>query len=1506
MVDSGIAIGDLKFDSNISHLASDPNVKISLSSSKQMLAIQGNVVYWYKGDLLSRKFTYETKVVNAFFTHFNIKSETYPNNLSIQREKILAVLLERTVYLYFKDGRSYCHSFPFEIKSGFPYENGIVLERKDSKSVPFVTMTEPIPELGSIVSSSTTSISFNETLIMFPETSDHSITITVNEVDRTLNLYHTRFLHRLNNSLSSSLAGNTKRKPSHPSRKASLANHNEDQSTNQSDEIKVEKKRSISHSGVLSIDRMTSYDFNTNVKSAESNSSTSSTESLRKDAILTTVDSIQLADNVLIQDLDTRSIIFGNKEAVIIKDKGSKLFEILMFDTQNGAVSVPKFVGSSNLSEKYMDFTRTSLSGFIILLSKSNDLELYNPFLNLGTDAFKPIDHLSGLYDSFESQLVAKDASFNILNYNLIMGPKVQIVRNCLNSFKYLTNSYTFNYIWVTWINAFALVKDDWKAFVMTVLASVVPFSVSPRDVHANNQISELLLQIGALQKRAIEDGFSLKDMAPNMILALHLIREDLKLNILNNKIIDDLGLLLAQLTFWMSWSENWYSYYGISLDLLNRSIKFPQLQILETPPDLMQSLTSLFEPVMVPYVTFSQLAQESEQLDEIITPRTFYVLKIFEAIIRAEFTSKDVLNMMAEYNITTPELETFPPGIVVPLSEAIAYCQEYVMGVDEDFTQFESIDRKDLMKLNSRNEETSKRLQIYPQQVQQFKDVHQIISSISDPQEPVAPAEYDRFNVTKLIFSDDRRFYEISKMLQTSKIQVYLNDYSNTLPENELLVRQKELAVLACIRNLTAPLGRSSLFFSSKIPLMTEKFLIPKISNNTLIQPQNVTVTIDMDEVNKEALQWGHFHNGVATGLTISREAKGISGSWIVFNKPFDLNAQHGGFLLGLGLNGHLKSLEEWNIYNYLGPKHNFTSVGLLLGMSASLRGTMDVKLTKVLSVHVVALLPQGASDLIVSVPVQTAGIIGIGLLYLETQHRRMSEILLSQINGKVLIEEKQVAEESYRLAAGLALGYVNLGKGDDLKGLNDAHVVDRLLAISTSMKDIQSEEAFDKSMAGAILALSFIYLKTNNEAISKKLQIPDSGQLLDYIRPDLLLLRVLSKNLILWDSIDTTEQWVESQFPESILDQGRDNLNYYYILSGISLSIAVKYASTFDLTARDTIMKYYDEMTEELDALDGLESFDLRLKRSALLQSQIILALSLSIIMAATGDLETFRRLRILHGKVESTPPQKAYGKFMATNMALGFLFLGGGQYAFNTSSNFAVAALVTSIYPLFPNCDNGEPEVHLQALRHFWSLSIEPRCLVIRDVETSRPIQSEVSIELEDGESIDIKAPCLLPELSTIKKISTLSEEFFKLEIHDLSQLTNLDIYVYKKRKIEVLKKSVELILLEINEKFKKEHPDSNRLLDLKLFENFNKYDVLSFIEDTNETEFKSNIIDRQIELSHLAHRPKTIDDLWNLKLIFAYYDKILNSEDAHYLTLEFVDNLKIQLWSLMNSL
>ena len=58
----------------------------------------------------------------------------------------------------------------------------------------------------------------------------------------------------------------------------------------------------------------------------------------------------------------------------------------------------------------------------------------------------------------------------------------------------------------------------------------------------------------------------------------------------------------------------------------------------------------------------------------------------------------------------------------------------------------------------------------------------------------------------------------------------------------------------------------------------------------------------------------WVNFHNGVAAGLRISRcNSKvgvddGLTRTWIIYNKPKEKPThEHAGFLMALGLQGHL-----------------------------------------------------------------------------------------------------------------------------------------------------------------------------------------------------------------------------------------------------------------------------------------------------------------------------------------------------------------------------------------------------------------------------------------------------------------------------------------------------------------------------------------------------------------------------------------------------------------------
>lgn len=58
-------------------------------------------------------------------------------------------------------------------------------------------------------------------------------------------------------------------------------------------------------------------------------------------------------------------------------------------------------------------------------------------------------------------------------------------------------------------------------------------------------------------------------------------------------------------------------------------------------------------------------------------------------------------------------------------------------------------------------------------------------------------------------------------------------------------------------------------------------------------------------------------------------------------------------------------------------------------------------------------------------------------------------------------------------------------------------------------------------------------MWLKSNSLEKAARIQIPDTRFLLMSARPDLLLVRVLSRNLILWDSIEPTEEWLTQQLP-------------------------------------------------------------------------------------------------------------------------------------------------------------------------------------------------------------------------------------------------------------------------------------------------------------------------------------------------------------------------------------
>lgn len=74
-------------------------------------------------------------------------------------------------------------------------------------------------------------------------------------------------------------------------------------------------------------------------------------------------------------------------------------------------------------------------------------------------------------------------------------------------------------------------------------------------------------------------------------------------------------------------------------------------------------------------------------------------------------------------------------------------------------------------------------------------------------------------------------------------------------------------------------------------------------------------------------------------------------------------------------------------------------------------------------------------------------AAVLGVGLVYADTGHRHMAEILLQEIGRPPGPEmENSTDRESYSLAAGLGLGLVMFGKGAEMSHSSDFNLAGEL----------------------------------------------------------------------------------------------------------------------------------------------------------------------------------------------------------------------------------------------------------------------------------------------------------------------------------------------------------------------------------------------------------------------------------------------------------------------------
>nr|XP_033324577.1 anaphase-promoting complex subunit 1 [Megalopta genalis] len=928
----------------------------------------------------------------------------------------------------------------------------------------------------------------------------------------------------------------------------------------------------------------------------------------------------------------------------------------------------------------------------------------------------------------------------------------------------------------------------------------------------------------------------------PLVLFSLHLLYEELKLNCVMSESLPLLAQLLYQLSMDLKfeiYSHHYFLDFPTLCHVRDATSQINESDLLKIsvpnyiqpkPPNIFETLDNLLnkrEAMPFPYISqvnpktknivylTALIAHENEtnvpEADKFVKHvipvgsridfqdnGTKHEKEIFRKV---EYSTIDrIVLTYHEMGMTKKDLEILPPGVSLLLKDVMYRCRERPPS-NWPMQAYELIDRQDLAALDMHLKSSTSN---------QHSENEGKNYSIKDPEQDDG-MEFDDV-VLKLRFNKDHRVTEVRKLLNSSKPVRIAIVQRPDVSDHEFIEEQEKHLHALCTRTMALPVARGMFTLRTSTPIITEQLPIPRLCLTGKAPPRGTTVELAHIDVPPNMNLWPLFHNGVAAGLRIHPNASNINSTWIVYNKQQqgELGIEHSGFLMALGLNGHLKNLAPFNMYEYLVECHEATSVGLLLGLSATHRGTMNVSMTKLLSLHVETLLPPTSIELSVQHNVQVAALMGVGLVYQGTAHRHISHALLSEIGRPPGPEIKNcVDRESYSLAAGLALGLVVLGSGSgpDLTSIPDTlhyyMVGGDVRPFTGSQKDKYKSPSYqiregdsiniDVTSPGATIALGLMYFNTGNRAVAEWMQAPDTQYLLDFIRPDFLLLRILAKSLILWNEIEPTKSWVSShvpnivykyrlQKPTSEIAQNVDletmNQAYCNIIAGACMALGLKYAGTANRNAFKTLYNYAQMFTalshKTIAELAGKSTIETCLN---------VTLLSAAVVMAGSGDLEIMRICRHVRTRVGPASSVVTYGSHLATHMALGLLFLGGGMYTLSNSPS-AVAALIISLFPKFPTHSN-DNRYHLQALRHLYVLAAEPRVILPRDIDSRQYCYSKVHLTFEskkqaEGQDLVLQSPCLLPQLSSLKKIELKDERYWEIVFekgHNWQHLENM---------------------------------------------------------------------------------------------------------------------------------
>jgi len=366
-------------------------------------------------------------------------------------------------------------------------------------------------------------------------------------------------------------------------------------------------------------------------------------------------------------------------------------------------------------------------------------------------------------------------------------------------------------------------------------------------------------------------------------------------------------------------------------------------------------------------------------------------------------------------------------------------------------------------------------------------------------------------------------------------------------------------------------------------------------------------------------------------------------------------------------------------------------------------------------------------------------------------------------------------------------------------------------------------------------------------------------------------------------------------------------------FIIAGACFSLGLKYAGSANRAAASAIIErtlWFLELRDNKDTVTLTQRPD----NSTLITCLCTAAIALAMVMAGTGDLDSFRLFRALRWKCDDAT---LYGTHMAFGAAVGLLFLGGGKCTLGNRPD-DVAMLITAFYPHFPilSSDN---QYHLQALRHLYVLAVHERILEAVDVDSNEKVCIPIELSLANSnEVVQASTPFLVANDSKFLELRSKSDRYYSVVINATHWNTRGNLTkLYVKRRAghlsylqdpnglrslsmqtgsgdsETFLKSIKLFSDDTMLASFAKHFCFSSFDDDKLFERF-----CSDIAHECMKEEKSEIIPLYVKLFRMveSNSPNmaSVENVWDAKLLRTYAETRARLGDTHGSSLNLVNS------------